>query len=370
MNKHNLKNLYELMEEELHNLNVPEEFCKLNSFITDGKKSALFIRQLLDDESFNIPDERSDLYRIAEMRARHSAVTFLMGLVFRKFAGLFDKIPTIINKDNSFAMQMWLITSLYHDKAYSSEYIKYEYIDYISKFRPFLLTDDNTKFSHIYPDTLAYTYADISNYDRYAVSFHQNKPTNEKRDHGILGGIMMYSELSKRALKQNNDSELPIIKACSLAVAQHNIFKSSNKERDKEYKKYDLNTLLSTSTFKIRHEKALLLFLSLIDTIECVKKFSQSQKSNRYLETLTTLKSIKLSVSEHEILLDLSELSKRINEKYDFELNNMFDNYINVLRTINTWTEIKIADRGANQFAISLGQPLESAENKILVAAI
>ena len=180
----------------------------------------------------------------------------------------------------------------------------------------------------------------------------------------------MYSELSKRALKQNNDSELPIIKACSLAVAQHNIFKSSNKERDKEYKKYDLNTLLSTSTFKIRHEKALLLFLSLIDTIECVKKFSQSQKSNRYLETLTTLKSIKLSVSEHEILLDLSELSKRINEKYDFELNNMFDNYINALRTINTWTEIKIADRGANQFAISLGQPLESAENKILVAAI
>lgn len=348
LNKSDFKSLKERIEEELSALNVPMDFRSLDSFIIDGKKSAAFIRFMLNDETFDVPEEKSDLYEIAEMRARHSAVTFLVGLVFRKFGGLFDAIPMILNMEGQKkSMQMWLIASLYHDKAYSSAYIKRTALNLERTFDPFLLTDDITdsqleclrNYSTCYPDTLAHTYADILKYDAYAINYHNSHDTKEKRDHGILGGVMMFSELANKALAQKKETELPIIKACSLAVAQHNIFKS-NEKYDDDYRKFGLDTLLSSSPFRIHIEKALLLFLSLVDTIECVKKFSKSQNENRYLETLTTLKCIKMAVSEDQIVVDLSELNKEIKKKKSDELESALIDYKKALKGIGEWTDI------------------------------
>ena len=178
MSKSEFKSLKELMDDELQKLDISRKFTQLEAFINDGKKSAEFIRSMLNDEAFEIPEESTDLYEIAEMRARHSAVTFFMGLVLKRFAGLFDAIPTIVDKEKDLAMQMWLMTSLYHDKAYSSEFIKRSNLDLEKQFSPYLLTDkyDNIKlkvlneFSYKYPDSLAYTYQMILNYDKYAIS--------------------------------------------------------------------------------------------------------------------------------------------------------------------------------------------------------
>lgn len=350
MDKLYFKNVKELIDEELRNLNVPEEFQNLERFINHGKTSAEFIRWMLKDDDFGIPNEENSLYDIAEMRARHSVVIFLLGLVFRRFEGLFDKIPFIVNMDEGVAEKMWLIASLYHDKAYASEYIRKSDLDYHTTFAPFLLgdkiSDQNYKilegFSLNYPHTLAYPYSTILHYDNYAVEYHKRENTFEKRDHGILGGVMMFSELSKKAVKQNQLSELTIIKACSLAVAQHNIFKSQNQEDDAKYKKHQLYILLSTSNFRIKKEKALLLFLSLVDTIECVKKFSKSQnatESNKWLETLTVLNSITVAISEEQIIIDISELSKRVAKKKDEGLLRILDGYKKSLCDFNTWTE-------------------------------
>ena len=376
MSKSEFKSLKELMDDELQKLDISRKFTQLEAFINDGKKSAEFIRSMLNDEAFEIPEESTDLYEIAEMRARHSAVTFLMGLVLKRFAGLFDAIPTIVDKEKDLAMQMWLMTSLYHDKAYSSEFIKRSNLDLEKQFSPYLLTDkyDNIKlkvlneFSYKYPDSLAYTYQMILNYDKYAISYHKNRDSKEKRDHGILGGVMMFSELSKRAMKNGQDKEMPVIKACSLAVAQHNIFKAKPKY-DNIYERFYLDILLSSSSFRIKQEKALLLFLSLVDTVECVKKFSKSQNSDKFLETLTTLKSIKMTINEKEIVLELSELSKRIKEKKDEELNKALEDYKKSLEGLSTWTEFNISKEN-DVFSIKLGKPTETLSGKVLVGAV
>lgn len=340
------KTLKELMDDELAQMELPPDYRILELFINDGKKSAEFIRYLLKDDSYSIPDNDSHLYEIAESRARHSAVTFLMGLAFSRFGDLFVQIPSIIHYDVGYARNMWLKTSLYHDKAYSSTYLRDTTLDIQKKFLPFLLTDEYQRnlssinqFSYRYPGTLAYTYEEILNYDKYAIEYHQSEnDEDEKRDHGVLGGVMMFSDLAKKAEKSGRLNELPVIKACSLAVAQHNIFKSPNKDYDKRYFDHDLNNLLSTSSFQITSDQPLLLFLSLIDTIECVKKLSKGQNSDKYLKTLTVLKSINVSVQADSIEIDYSALKKEVFAKKDEELIKTFDSYLKAVSNLNTWT--------------------------------
>lgn len=374
------KTLKELMDDELAQMELPSDYRTLELFINDGKKSAKFIRYLLKDDSYNIPNDDSPLYEVAESRSRHSAVTFLMGLAFSRFGDLFVQIPSIIHYDVGYARDMWLKTSLYHDKAYSSEYLRDATLDIQKKFLPFLLTDEHQsnlpsidKFSHRYPGTLAYTYEEILNYDKYAIKYHQSKNNeDEKRDHGIVGGVMMFSDLAKKALKKGKPTELTMIKACSLAVAQHNIFKSPNEKYDKKYEAFELNKLLSTSSFQITPNQPLLLFLSLIDTVECVKKFSRGQNSDKYLKTLTVLKSINVSVQADSIEIDYSALKKEVFAKKDKELIETFNSYLKSVGSLNTWTTFLAEFDSSNpsKCKITLGSGASLPEKSYDCAAI
>lgn len=122
--KEKLQTLKDLMSKELDNLKIADEYKSLDKILSNGRESAKFIRELIHDD-YELPAENSNLYDTAEMRARHSVITFLMGLVFKNFEGLFDSIPSIIKnpESNETAKHMWLITSLYHDIAYHSTYI-------------------------------------------------------------------------------------------------------------------------------------------------------------------------------------------------------------------------------------------------------
>lgn len=375
------KSLAELMNEELAQMNLPAEFNRLENFITDGKKSAEFIRFLLEDDSYRLPKEQDALYDTAEMRARHSAVTFLMGLVFRRFGGLFEAFPVEENGNEKNAVHMWLITSLYHDKAYSSEYIKKPDLEYCEKFLPYLLTDDYEEgyselngFSTRYPKYLAYTYEEILNYDKYARKYHQEKQSDEKLDHGILGGVAMFRDLARKVRKHGETEELPVIKACSLTVAQHNIYKSDGKNRDELYREYSLERLESTSDFRITPKQPLLLFLSLIDTVECVKKLSQRENSDKYLQTMTVLKNIKLDVQPDRLEIDflplLEEVARKVSKKKGKRLNEerslseKFEGYLGNLKNLGKWTVFRAEENEKDkyQFRIELTQDIDFSE--------
>ena len=108
-----MNSLYDLINNELAWLkkNGYTQYDSLDLFITSDERSAEFISSLTGSFKFETPAEDSQLYQIARGRARHSAITFLAGLVFREFAGLFNKIDDILKKDNT-AFKLWLMTSL------------------------------------------------------------------------------------------------------------------------------------------------------------------------------------------------------------------------------------------------------------------
>ena len=122
-----MQSLENLINRELENLpkQFDNKFYKISEFITDDTKSAEFIRNILKDDTFIHPDEKSPMYEVAKSRSRHSALTFLIGLVFKEFGGLYDSFKATTQFGNEhISLKLWMMTALSHDKGYYSERLK------------------------------------------------------------------------------------------------------------------------------------------------------------------------------------------------------------------------------------------------------
>lgn len=85
----NMQSLESLMNEALKKMDVAEEFQNVKLITKDDESSAAFIRNMLDDEDYSLPSSQPKLVEFAKARAKHSAVTFLIGLVFSQFMNFF-----------------------------------------------------------------------------------------------------------------------------------------------------------------------------------------------------------------------------------------------------------------------------------------
>lgn len=353
-----MKTLIEWINKELDEFyknytDLSEQYPRIQEVIKDDAQSAAFIRAVLNDDSFGQPEEDSPLFNVTRARARHSVLTFFIGLVFAPFenANLFSRFSGIYNAtdDPTLGFSLWLNGSLYHDKGYYDDCI-FKLSDKV-KLEYDLLTDDYpeplqslNQYSKRFPGAMAYSYADILQYEKAAIAFHVKQKAGEKKremvDHGILGGRLVFDRQVRDALKAKEPhraKQLWQIKTCALTIAQHNMFKSVTKEDDAAFPNKP-PTLRHTSKFKISPKTPLLLFLSLIDTFECVKRFSKSE-NDFYLQTLTVLSKIKLSIDEHEVRIDYSELRDHILGKRNDALKEKMDQYFDGMKTLDKWTD-------------------------------
>ena len=347
-----MKTLTELINCVLEKLclkyDLPDTYCKIDNFISDDDKSAEFIRKILLDDSFQQPNSENPLFNIAKVRARHSALSFLIGLVFKKYGGLYNSFSQTIpgNNDATLSDQIWLVTSLNHDCGFFSDYILKKDLFYRQRFTYKLLSDTySEEFLQAlccpldeYTRVLAYSYSDIEEYDNWAMGYHEREDDKEKIDHGILGGCLLFDRTISKAKKRSLASgQLRMIKACALTIAQHNMFKSSSPEDDEPLPKKP-KKLQCFSTFKISRITPILLFLSLIDTFECVKKFSKSENDSEYLQTMTVLDSIALQINANTVEIDYSNLYREINSKHSESLDKNWAEYKEAMKRLDNWT--------------------------------
>lgn len=353
------KSLKDLMNEELLRLNCQDKFRSLDLFIKDDDLCAAFIRNLLNDEDYQVPGEKDVNYDLAKARARHSVITFLMGKVFSRFYGIYNGIsqgfhPQSSKHREALNQRLWLLTALYHDYGYHSAYINQD-VELKGIAPRYLLTDEYKEgvllsslhdFSSRFQGMMAYTYEEIEKYDQYAREYHRKMGDKEKVDHGILGAVLKFHRLSSKADQRSTrvSEELQVLKASCMTIAQHNIFKSGKAEWDEGYRKHSpvLDKLYHDSDFRIDRRTPLLLLLCLVDTIECVKKFSKGSSDNEYLETDTVLSEIKVAVSEDKLVINYLPLRDRIrkSKKEPEKLEKILNAHISALSGFHTWTVI------------------------------
>lgn len=382
MNK--MKNLLELFNQEIidfPNINKGN-FLKVEKFITSDSECAQFINNLLFDEPKPIYPNKS--LQITNGRARHSVISFLLGLCIKNFCGLFGKFSSALNDDNPLYLEfgepyidywLWLITATNHDYGYFSKYlntdtclseleVKYNLFDDKSYFKMIYLKDFEKKYVGI----LKNNYAQINDYFEFSKFYHLKHGDNEKCDHGILGAYLLFDKLVKSvdnfsikkidyslSFMNRNKSlkDILLYKSACLTIAQHNIYKSLDSKDDVDYLKYNLAHLTSNSNYYLDIDTPILTLLSLVDTLECIKAFSRAENKKNYIQTVTILKNIKMAVSKHEILVDYNDLFEEVNKRNDKNIQRIFDSYIESIKCLNFWTKFIVEEKTPNIIKIT-----------------
>ena len=130
------------------------------------------------------------------------------------------------------------------------------------------------------------------------------------------------------------------------------MFKSDTIEQDKKFPNKP-RVLQSSSNFRISNHTPLLLFLSLIDTFECVKKFGK-ENNNKNVKALTILINIYISVYKNTIVIDYSKLFNYIHDKNNGSLEQSIKSYCESLMGLETWTVMSTHCKSSGVYQISI----------------
>ena len=331
------------------------------AFLSGEKESADFIKYALKTKGYEFPS--GDDYSVAQDRARHSAISFLLGELFSGFCSLIERINNLFSESYPYidTKYLWMLTSLEHDYGYYFQGRNYPNMnEMIGKLFNDGPRDDASLFRDLVFEkkpTMTYSYSEMISYFDYRNEELKKNECNEKYEHGIWGGAKLFSDQQRRINKEKQtNKELVELKIVCLSIAQHNVYKSE-KNTDSDYIERGLYRLISDSEFRIDESTPLLLLLSLVDTLECVKKFSRSanKNSNKYLETKTVLQSIDVSFElENKCLKwDISKLEKKIKEKSEQTLLEALVGYKRSISSLKQWTSFQIVELN-DEFTITL----------------
>ena len=365
--------LYEFAEKTYNELSRMPDWNSLTlikktdfeDMVGDDSKCIDLMKKVLEFDFGNLIDSRY------KYRANHILITWLLGLGLGKYFNLSYDSGSIV--DNLFYDRLWLQTAMLHDYGYfrrkelengnlSLNELTKEYDLLTDSYSsPLLECLNEMSKGGEFSKYFTYTYDEIVNYYHYAQEYlyrvkFQN--STEKNDHGIIGGCIAFTKYCKRIHTDSigpSDVITQIQKIACITAASHNIFKSSDDKDDEHYRDYNLNNLLSTSPKRIGVNNKLLLLLSLVDTIECTKRFSASTNPQKYLQQQTTIKRVKLMLDDHTLFLDFSPLKTYLeNNRKSQDMVDELIKHVNCVNGLNSWTAFETHENASNDMVVGI----------------
>ena len=353
-------NLHDYIEQVYNNLIHTSD---LNESSYDIIKSISFEKLINDDNQClqlisSILEIPLRTVSINHYRASHIIVTWLLGLGFENVFKL-EKTNNIFDK--LYYKRLWLQSAILHDYGYFCNEINNPNLPLEELIKDYNLLTDTYEEPYLsglqnmstlpeFRCYFSYGYDEIAAYYNYSQEYHkhaQSKIDSERSDHGIVGACIAFSKfcinvqtsIEKYGTYTSNTLTC-IQKISCIVAASHNIFKSNDKEQDKMYRKFGLNSLLSTSPTRVKKENNLLSLLSLVDTIECTKRFSRKANPSEYLIQSTTLKYIDVDPRKEEIIINFERLDEYLTKiRKSKKMSDKLENHINAVAKLNTWTD-------------------------------
>lgn len=357
-----MQSLYKYLEgiynENLYSFKINYNLSKADKFddlIGDDKKCVRLIDVLANIKD---GDNIRSIDNVANLnRASHIVVTWLLGI---GLAQAFRFGEFVKGFGNLYFEQLWLQSAMLHDYGYFRDEIKEatqisELTKEYNLLTDFYVDSDlnclngmtvKLEFEHFF----SYTYSEIKNYYRYRQDYYRSISPHgdEVSDHGIVGGCIAFKNYCKKLKRDKARGLAPssvissIQKISCIISASHNIHKSSLKT-DKIYVRYGLEKLTSDSSVRVTRKNPLLLLLSLVDTIECTKRFSKKENAKEYLIQSTTLKYVDIDASDRAAIIDFTRLESYLaNVRKSLDMREKLISHINAIKSIDDWTDFTV----------------------------
>lgn len=303
------------------------------------------------------PIVKNTIHDLDGARLCHIVSCFFLGLVIfhnskawrnRLLKGIsqIDNLPDTVTVKHQF-YYLWFLICFFHDLGYAFEDRKLDLNVYCKgKFPDTLLDEFSTKPSGI-PEVFSKEV--IKSYYQY----RKNAPNEQGKtvdDHGIVGGLLMYSELCKyreevialhgkevyRKLYWGEDVKR-YFSLASWVIACHNIwFIHKADAAFTFYKAFHLEELvLDQHEYRIIPEKhPYLFFFDMVDTIEPIKRVCN----------LKDLKEIKMDIKKDNVSIIIDKKLAQC---------PLFDKYLGGVKGLDNWlTKVEQIDRDSLNYTI------------------
>lgn len=294
---------------------------------------------------------------ITKFRAKHTVASFLLGIAVKKELHLNTKnwirLYSTKTSEESFGF-FWSVICLLHDVGYHFEQNTKKH-----------LQENRTAADFCEKQGVTYNLLLVSKkgklmerYYAYRISGEASEDNKGKIDHGVAAGILIYDalmEIYHSAQKQNEDKlcGMRISKgfdefALEIAetIALHNMWLAT-KETSAVYDIYQLKELIpGDSDLVIYYENEPLRFLlGLIDTIDPIKFFCNSEQDRKYnLPTERVINGFLMSTkySSHQRALFMGFKDLRFME------------YANKMKSQNKWLGIEVGMLDSGELKIQV----------------
>lgn len=254
-----------------------------------------------------------------EGRCRHMVSLYLMGIViYEKHQPLqkaFDQLTEKCEKNivpfetsKKRFLYIWFLSCLCHDLGYLYENKKCDVLKTLPRNLSYLFALYkilNGLKRYCKKDVLGVPRILLDNVSRYAYArfFNPKSKTQPVIDHAIAGGMLLYDTMKSYHLSSANskNGKSPEIfctygRAAAWTIFCHNMWLAKDKESIQYYKNANLHALIRKvppHALISWEEHPLLFLLSLLDTIEPLKIFS---------DNITTLEKIDISFKNKSII--------------------------------------------------------------------
>jgi hypothetical protein len=211
-----------------------------------------------------MPIEKLGVYSPNFPKPDHTCFIFILGVIINYYC--FKEKSIFTGESPTGYPQfpfVWFLTCLFHDIATDFERSKL----YKGELNNIEELNEKLKLAYKLLEEGIFTNANES-LIKVIPQYYEYRIKEEKKDHGIIGGLFLYDNLIKIRKAKGWDKELDkFYSDAAAAIATHNIWFNDNKAR-KVVK--ELNEIESIS-FK---DSSLLFLLGLVDTIDPLKTYS------------------------------------------------------------------------------------------------
>lgn len=343
--------LKQLFEEEMNNLTknnyyniVHSDDFNSSTFSNKDTLYNIFREIMATNQKEGVDFEFLDL--IKHDKKRHSFSVFLIGLKIFAQNNLLNtactnKIEEIRNKiDTDFKITfeyIWLMVCLYHDLGSSLE----QNPEQLFRFKTKSLSA-NIQF--YFPHRNVFDIVVYKNNWRRYFNYRLSKSV---LDHGILGGLLFYTELKKKykELRKDKPDDFFITHNnigwskklleqvhgyVAWIIISHNMWfinESDEEKKKKEYKDNKLDELIIKNEQRLFIDSDPFLFLlCLIDSIDPIKKLVTEENSVDKI-----LKEIEIEINKDKIMLGLLDIPEQAKEKY-----------IEAIKDLEKWLGVRV----------------------------